>query len=103
MVIMKVVINKCFGGFGLSESAQKRFEELTGKRPSAFIERDDPAVVQVVEEMGVSANGVCASLKIITLPDGVDWEIQDYDGFETLTQPLIDLEEKYAHLQPTKG
>src|SRR5690606_1347865 len=101
---MKVVINKCFGGFGLSESAQKRFEELTGKCPRVFeIERDDPALVQVVEEMGVAANGTCASLKVITLPDGVDWEIQDYDGFETLTQPLIDLEEKYAHLQPTKG
>ena len=100
---MKVVINKCYGGFGLSEQAQNRFAELAGKRPFWFeIERDDPALVQVVEEMGAAANSAGATLKIVTLPDGVLWEVQDYDGFEYITQPLIDLEEKYAHLQTKK-
>ena len=98
---MKVVINKCYGGFELSKLAQERFAELTGQHlPDFEIERDDPALVQVVEELGKAASGNFAQLKVVTLPDGTEWEIQEYDGVEWLTQPLINLEDKYTDLQP---
>jgi hypothetical protein len=48
--------------------------------------RADPLLVQVVEELGAAANGSCASLKVVEIPDGVDWEIDEYDGSETIAE-----------------
>lgn len=44
--------------------------------------RDDPNLVSVVEELGEAADGVCAMLKVIEIPEGIEWEISDYDGME---------------------
>lgn len=48
--------------------------------------RSDPILVQLVEEMGADANGSCADLKIIEVPDGVEWEIEEYDGNEHVAE-----------------
>lgn len=48
------------------------------------IARDDPALVQVVEEMGAKADGSCAELRVVEIPDDVEWEIDEYDGFESV-------------------
>lgn len=48
------------------------------------IPRDDPALVQVVQELGKAANGHHAALKVVTIPDGVQWEIDEYDGLEAV-------------------
>jgi hypothetical protein len=50
------------------------------------MQRDDPALIKVVEEMGDSANGRCAELKIVEIPDGTDWEISEYDGLEHVAE-----------------
>jgi hypothetical protein len=50
------------------------------------IARDDPLLVQVVRELGDEANGRCAELRIIEIPDDVDWEIDEYDGNEHITE-----------------
>lgn len=50
------------------------------------IPRNDPALVQVVEEMGKDANGRCADLKVVEIPDGVQWEIDEYDGNEHVAE-----------------
>lgn len=47
-------------------------------------DRADPKLVQVVEELGKKAAGECAELKIIEIPDGVEWEISEYDGMESV-------------------
>ena len=102
---MKVVLNSCFGGFGLSEKAHARYTQITGNKYNEYgadANRADPALVQVVEELGSEASGMCARLRIVIIPDGVRWEIQEYDGSETLTNPLEDYEVKYAHLQPDR-
>lgn len=41
---MKIVINNCWGGFGLSDQAVEMYRELSGKEDfSEFtMERDDP-------------------------------------------------------------
>lgn len=136
---MKLVINKCFGGFGLSHAAIMRYGELRGlslefvpskKRslvrgtywlvPAAErlpiltakdwrampledrrrynglasaqslydrdIDRADPALVQVVEELGDAASDDLAKLRIVEIPDGTDWEIDEYDGMETVRE-----------------
>lgn len=152
---MKVVINRCFGGFGLSPHALKRIAELQGReiyfftmnystkgdrseyipfnidkdRPSMLISafdipnpnevlastkdwykmsmdekklanqlhadhyigdsqfsRDDPLLVQVVEELGEKSWGHCAELAIVEVPDDVVWTIEDYDGNEHIAE-----------------
>lgn len=85
---MKVVINVCFGGFGLSEAAMARYAELTGSAPPSqySVPRDDPALVQTVEELGAAANGVFARLRVVDIPEGVEWEIAEYDGNEHVAE-----------------
>jgi len=135
---MKIVINSCYGGFGLSTKALCRLAELKGYKQTwvekdkfgfseivwvvppgeerinfdtfyessmeerqrmnklyskqvicggrGDIERDDPLLIQIVEELGEKANGMCANLNIIEIPDDVEWEISEYDGFEHIAE-----------------
>lgn len=112
--MMKVVINRCFGGFGLSNEAMERVLDLkqiayykeTDKYNNIYyytkaqnenevdneyiyecdFERNDPALIQAVEEFGEKANGPHASLKIINIPDGIEWYVDEYDGRETVRE-----------------
>lgn len=101
---MKIVINKEHGGFGLSEKAvllygKKKGLNITAKQDEMFktithyylnevkvfgweIERDDPVLVEVVEELGDLANARYSKLKIIEVPDDVKWYIHDDSGVE---------------------
>ena len=123
---MKVVINKCWGGFGLSELAYKALikkgwtvtfltkegnyknsnadicDTQGGKYPSEYYingyryglvgDKDDPELrshpdlIGVVEKLGKKANGPCAQLEIIEIPDGVKFYIDDYDGMESVNE-----------------
>jgi len=151
---MKIVINKCYGGFSLSPFAVKRLAELNNKPCFFFIEdrrvdgsnrhnpvnvedigtrwswsayavpnpdeaapsqdnwynmsldekrasneaweaitleqrpqdRADPLLVQVVEELGEKANGSCSELRVIEIPDDIEWEIDEYDGMESVNE-----------------
>lgn len=47
-------------------------------------DRTDPILVEVIEELGVKANGAFAKLKIIEIPHDVKWHIEEYDGWETI-------------------
>jgi hypothetical protein len=86
----KVVINKCYGGFSLSPAAVARMAELQGRPQHAISShpenRADPLLVRVVEELGEKASGECAKLKIVEIPDGIAWEIEEYDGMEHVVQ-----------------
>lgn len=127
----KIVINNCYGGFGLSYKAVMRYAEIKGIKLYAWLDdttrkvygdearignntvlhhysttpvingeppvdayywsprdvkRDDPALVQVVEEMGEEASGRCAKLKIVKIPDGVEFTIGEYDGNEWVAE-----------------
>jgi hypothetical protein len=81
---MKVVINACFGEFDLSDAALKRYNELNDydRKNARIIDRDDVYLVQVVEELGEKSWGHYAELKIVEVPDDVDWRINGYDGRE---------------------
>lgn len=48
--------------------------------------RNDPALVQTVEELGDKAAGRYSSLKIVEIPDDVKWEIDEYDGLEWVAE-----------------
>ena len=48
--------------------------------------RDDPDLVAVVEELGNRANGFHAELKVVDIPDNVNWYIEEYDGREWVAE-----------------
>ena len=104
---MKVIINTCYGGFDLSDKAIRMIAERKGWRVEnpgdgwfvlkgkgqewewfspRYIDRNDPDLVAVVEELGRKANGEGSELKVVEIPDGISWEIEDYDGREWVAE-----------------
>jgi hypothetical protein len=85
----KIVINVCHGGFGLSETAELKYLELSGKPLAEMryeIARSDPYLVQVVEQLGAAANTDYSELKVVEIPKYVKWHIQEYDGLEWVAE-----------------
>lgn len=127
----KVVFNDCYGGFGLSKDACRRYWELQGKEVwiedgdfsgsftvwlvppeervkqpknwysmtmderreynekyskqtwyDRYVDRHDPILVQVVEELGAKANGMWASLAIAEIQG--PYRIDEYGGSESV-------------------
>ena len=88
---MKLVVNKCYGGFDLSKKAEK----MLGV-DSYDVERNDPKLVQIVEELGEEASSGYAELRVVEIPDeATDFDISEYDGFETVVY-VVNGKIKYA-------
>lgn len=86
---MKIVINTCFGGFDLSEKALEFYRKETDGKEGFYafeIPRDHPVLIRIVEECGEDAAGSNAELKIVEVPDGVNWFIEEYDGDECVAE-----------------
>ncbi len=146
---MKVVINKCFGGFGVSNLVVKELtqsssdavksytpkyyyggdnekykqgdwdEKFNDDFPSDFYDigdgfyghkynyhiykeglfydliddyqdrykiRSHPDLIKAVERLGDSANGSHAELSVVEIPDGIEYEIDEYDGIEHIAE-----------------
>jgi hypothetical protein len=84
---MKVVINGCFGRYKLSEAAYKFLRKKRDGYGLAFSrDRANPKLVQCVETLGQEADGDYANLKVVEIPDGVDFEIEGYDGVERIAE-----------------
>lgn len=139
---MKIIINKCFGGFGFSPLAYVKYAEKKGincyffemdlntkkyksitledaqnsflpymfnvENPNDYnlserdddgtyttanslynkisinIDRTDPIAISVLEEIGKLANTKYSDLKIVEIPDDIDYEIDEYDGIESI-------------------
>jgi len=132
----KIVINCCYGGFGLSYEGVMYYAKLKGFQLYAYVEkqsdnasdgtivpfekgkgetppliyyatkgglknrnelnkflwrendikRDDPALVKTVEDLGEKANSICSFLKVVEVPDDVDWEITECGGWEQVEE-----------------
>lgn len=85
---MQIVINSCYGGFGLSDKALDMYKQLSNKSEvySFELDRTDPILIQVVEALGAEADGRFAKLRIIEIPDDIEWEITEYDGSESVEE-----------------
>ena len=130
---MKILLNKCFGGFHVSADAYKLYCEKKGidcyfynenswntlqrwtfekaqkdpycycvskdlgncvdyntlsnyiiKSPRAYDLRTDKTWIEVVEELGDKVNTWASDIRVIEIPDGIEYEIDDYDGIETV-------------------
>jgi hypothetical protein len=135
---MKVAINACYGGFGLSDAAYEWLIREKGLPVRAYAEQErDPVtglyldqplndgevlfdreasaaseldaemsrmcgrfwetgwltedrkntmLIEVIEALGAAANGRFANLKIVDVPDDVEWQIEEYAGYEHVAQ-----------------
>jgi hypothetical protein len=135
---MKLVINRCYGGFGISHEGMMRYFEIKGQkvwpeqgggywkfwtywtvkpedRPESKegddfyklpleeraaynkaqseltvyqrdVPRNDPALVQMVEELGKKADGEHAELVVVEIPNDISWDIAEYDGMERVEE-----------------
>lgn len=106
----KIVVNRCYGGFGLSHEAMVLYAHLTGLVLVAVkgsfggndyyvdevndnnyfndrdIVRDDAALVAVVETLGDNAGAKYARLAVVEIPEDVEWDIAEYDGSEHVAE-----------------
>lgn len=91
----KIVINTCFGGFGLSAEATTMLRERKGiadtERPTYADElaRDDEDLIAVVEALGDKANTTYSLLKVVEVPVWLrakGWHIEEYDGSEHIAE-----------------
>ena len=65
--------------------SSKRYEQSNAMCFSPRdIARDDPALAQVVEELGDKANSNYSKLKIMELKSGTLYRIEEYDGRESV-------------------
>lgn len=92
---MKIAINTCFGGFGLSREAYEflgiewdgyGYASRTEFDVHSIESRTNPKLIECIETLGEKANGNCASLKVVDIPDNVNWIINEYDGNETIEE-----------------
>ena len=84
---MKVVVNRCWGGYGLSEAAYAELGIPWDKYGFQMgDDRTNPRLIAVVEKLGPLASGLLAKLVVVEIPDGVEWEIDNYDGMERVEE-----------------
>jgi hypothetical protein len=96
---MKIAVNKDFGGFGVSPAVyvelgiewdgfgylENKHFGLEGRYVYAF--RSHPKLIAAIEKIGQKeASGSLAKIRVIEIPDGIEWEISDYDGIETVEE-----------------
>jgi hypothetical protein len=81
--VKKIVINRCHGGFGLSDQAKALLGLDANSREPA---RDDPSLVSLVERDSVAASDSLACLVVVEIPDDVEWQIEEYDGLEWVAE-----------------
>ena len=130
---MKIILNKCFGGFDVSKEAYMLYAKKKGlelyQYASDFVNfkkciykktndetvfknyfikdmgdnveisnedyekyclylndghREDPILIEVVEELRNKASGRFGALKVVEIPDNSFYKIDEYDGIETI-------------------
>lgn len=89
---MKIVINADYGGYNSSivNEVVNLYRSLKGDSTLdwseiARVARNDPTLIEVVETLKDKAN-YCSDLKIVEIPDDVEWQIEEYDGWEWVAE-----------------
>jgi len=119
---MRVVINTCFGGFGISDEAaewliNERGWTLTYYTPKGNLFNPDadfvvntehismmglyslarwrrhenelrcrPDLIDCIKTLGTKVNTRFSELKVVTIPNSIEWQIEEYDGIEHIAE-----------------
>ena len=54
--------------------------------PRNLSTREDPDLIAIIDEMGEESFGMFAYLKIVEIPNDVEYEITEFDGSETIRE-----------------
>lgn len=111
--MVKVAINTCYGGFGLSDEAcewlinekgwtvgnihDPKGEQILRNRDASFGKyyipgayglelRTNPDVIECIETLGDKVNTELSEIKIVQIPADVDFYIDEYDGIEHVAE-----------------
>ena len=87
---MKVAINTRHGGFfDLSDKA-KAFMGISFDEADDYElldeTRSDPRLIHCIETLGEEANTSNSFLEVVEIPDGVEYEINGWDGYEYVAE-----------------
>jgi hypothetical protein len=71
----------------MTNSQRSEYNESNKSIYCRDIDRNDPVLIEVVQELG-SKKASCnyANLTIVNIPDDVLWEIDEYDGYESVAE-----------------
>lgn len=53
---------------------------------SIYIERTDKDLIKTVRDLGEAASGLLSDLEIVEIPDDVEWQIEEHDGAEWISE-----------------
>lgn len=83
--------NSLFYMYSFKDLGDKAFERLERNDESILNldehHREDPLLIEIVEELGEEASGFAGTLRVVEIPDEFangNYDIDDYDGWETL-------------------
>jgi len=94
-MVQKIVINTVYSFFGLSDEAiqwlkdnnHKIGHKIEKEETYRNIDRDNESLVKVVEELGEDkASKPASKLKIVEIPDGVEWYMGGNGGGEYIIE-----------------
>ena len=105
MDVIKIAINRDYGSFDLSDGAysfiakHKNWQHACDDYDHSYwidergvyiyasdLARNDPVLIQCIETLGDHANGPYSDIKIVEVPNDVDWYVDDYDGSEWVAE-----------------
>lgn len=74
--------------YAMSLEDRKAYNESYSKNTIYYgnLDRHDPILVQVVEENAELASGRSAELKVVEIPDDINYQIEEYDGLEHVAE-----------------
>lgn len=89
MKTYSVLINKCYGGYSFSEEFEEKLTELTNTEfPVYHVNRHDERLIALYNafiQVNANPNGYSSNLQIVNVPVGLNYEIHEYDGSESLS------------------
>jgi hypothetical protein len=89
METYNVLINNCYGGYGFSDEFLEKLKELTGfEHPLYHTNRHDIRLIGLYNafiKSNINPNNNCSEIIAIELPIGVNYELDEYDGYESIT------------------
>lgn len=107
---MKVLINRCYGGYGTSIEAglewlkrnnkvftvvDDRYNlvvEMDGEKHYIDLHREDPILIELFETKGSHfVSGNHAELQLVEIPDGCEYSVGEYDGQEWIDETWINV------------